>query len=355
MPTKKILRHDGSSSSIMTLKRARRSAHAIANKSAATQPKLLASCRLATYRTSAGATPKSTKSASESSSAPKREVPFKTLAIRPSRPSSTAAAAIALTAQSIDPSIAQRIAVKPRPSANRVTRLGIKNLSGTVRSRRRRDAAASSIGVRGIGPASFTASAPVKRRRLDLGRDLGNHRLARDGARIDADHDARARRQIDVDARAEADEADALACGKKGARMSEAHDPPSDQACDLDDAEPADGRVNDDAVAFVVLARLVEVSVEEEARVIDDLGDAAFDGSPIDVAIEDRHEDRHPLQGRHAEAELGGRRGKASETDSAVGGRNDKVGSLGRDSRRIAKEIGAPQRDDEAKPAERRP
>ena len=75
----------------MTLKRARRSAQAIANRSAATQPKFLAACRLATYSTSAGATPKSTKSASKSSSAPKREVPFKARAIRPSRPSSTAA------------------------------------------------------------------------------------------------------------------------------------------------------------------------------------------------------------------------------------------------------------------------
>ena len=97
------------------------------------------------------------------------------------------------------------------------------------------------------------------------------------------------------------------------------------EARDLHHAEPPGRRVDDDAVALVVLARLVEVGAEEKAGVIDDLGDPAFDRRAIHVAIEDRHEDRHPLQRRHAEAELRRRRGEAGETDHAVGGRNDEV------------------------------
>ena len=54
------------------------------------------------------------------------------------------------------PSIAKRIAVKPRPSANSVIRLGIKSLSGTARRPRRRAVAASAIGALGGRPASFT-------------------------------------------------------------------------------------------------------------------------------------------------------------------------------------------------------
>src|SRR5271155_3008743 len=321
----------------MTLKRARRSAQAIANKSAATQPKLLAACRSATYSTRAGATPKSTKSASESSSAPKREVPFSARAIRPSRPSSTAAPATALTAHSIDPSIARRIAVSPRPSANSVMMFGIRSLSGTARKRRRRDGlAASAIGARGRGPASFTGSAPLEGRRLGLGGGLGDHRLARHRARIEADHDLRARREIDIHPRTEADEANALARAQERAFVSETNDPPGDEARDLHDAKSPGRRIDHDAVALIVLARLVEVGVEEEARMIDDLRDTALDRGAIDVAVEDRHEDRHPLQRRHAEAEFGRRGSEAGETDDAVGGRNDEVAADRRHARRIA-------------------
>src|SRR5271157_2429207 len=253
MPTKKFLRHGGwRGSSSITLKRARRSAQAIAKKSAATQPKLFTAWRSATNSTKAGATPKSTKSARESSSAPKREVPLSALAIRPSRPSSTAAPATALTAHSVDPSIARRIAVNPRPSANRVMMLGIRSLSGTARRPRpRAGAAASASGARGGGPVSFTTLAPLEGRRRDLGGDLGDHRLPRDRARIDADHDLRARRQIDVDTGTKADEADPLAGAQERAFVGEADDPSRDEACDLYDAESSGRGIDDDAVALV--------------------------------------------------------------------------------------------------------
>src|ERR1700728_809223 len=115
----------------------------------------------------------------------------------------------------------------------------------------------------------------MKGRRRAFGRRLRGHRLSRDRSRIETDHDLRARRQVDVDARAEADEADALAGGEQRALMGEAHDPPGDQAGDLDHAKPPGWRVDDDAVALVVLARLVEVGVEEQTGMIDDLSDAA--------------------------------------------------------------------------------
>ena len=139
------------------------------------------------------------------------------------------------------------------------------------------------------------------------------------------------------------------------ALVGETDDPPGDEARDLHDAKSPGWRIDHDAVALVVFARLVEVGVEEEAGVIDDLRDAALDRRAIHVAIEYRHEDRHALQRRHAEAEFRRRRGKAGETDDAVSGRNDEVASHRRHARRIAKEIRAPQSRNEAKPAERRP
>ena len=158
MPVKKFLRQAGwFGSSSITLKRASRSAQAIAKRSVTTQPKLLAVWRSATNRTSAGATPKSTKSASELSSAPNREVPLSARAIRPSRPSRTAAPAMALTAQSIEPSMARRIAVRPRQSASSVTILGRSSRIGTGRKPRRGAGCAVGSGVSGAGLGASTA------------------------------------------------------------------------------------------------------------------------------------------------------------------------------------------------------
>ena len=60
----------------------------------------------------------------------------------------------------------------------------------------------------------FASTAPLLRARLALrlGRlEVGEHRLAADGALADGDERAVARRQIEIDARAEADQAEALA------------------------------------------------------------------------------------------------------------------------------------------------
>src|SRR3954463_4921100 len=85
---------------------------------------------------SAGAQPKLTKSASESSSAPNREVPLRRRATRPSTPSRTAATTMAITAGSNLPSNARRIAVSPRQSAIRVIMFGAIIRNGTGLKRR---------------------------------------------------------------------------------------------------------------------------------------------------------------------------------------------------------------------------
>ena len=59
---------------------------------------LLTSCMVHRNNTTAGPTPKLTKSLKESNSAPNRLVPFNRRATRPSSPSNTPAAMIASTA-----------------------------------------------------------------------------------------------------------------------------------------------------------------------------------------------------------------------------------------------------------------
>src|ERR1700722_13235864 len=137
MPTKKLAAQAGRlGSSIMTLKRARRSPAAIANTMAAIQPADLSSWRLQKYSVRPGATPKLTKSARLSSSAPNRDVPLRSRATRPSMPSSTAANTMAPSAHSSLPSAARRIAVSPAHSASRVMRFGTSVRTGMARNRR---------------------------------------------------------------------------------------------------------------------------------------------------------------------------------------------------------------------------
>ena len=153
----------------MTLKRARRSAQATAKIKAANQPSDLFSCKLQKYSSRAGATPKSTKSARESSSAPKRDEPSNARAIRPSSPSRIAATTIAMTAVSNWPSEASRIAVNPRHKASNVTRLGTTKRSGMPRNRRRLltavESARLSLPMSRVPPSSFMAHAVLWLRR----------------------------------------------------------------------------------------------------------------------------------------------------------------------------------------------
>ena len=77
--------------------------------------------------------------------------------------------------------------------------------------------------------------------------------------------------QIDVDPAAEADQADALAGGDPVARLDPGHDPPRDQPGDLGEGDfGAVVALDQDVLALIVLARLVEIGVEELAGDIDD-------------------------------------------------------------------------------------
>src|SRR3981189_2104942 len=97
--------------------------------------------------------------------------------------------------------------------------------------------------------------------------------------------------------RAEADQAEALAGPDGDAFAHEGDDPAGDQAGDLHHHDASAARGGDDeAVALVVLARLVEIGIEEGARVIGDALDAAADGTAIHVAVEHAHEDRDPRE-----------------------------------------------------------
>ena len=140
MPVKKLPAQAGlSGSSIMTLKRASRSAAADREHQRDDPARDFRSCRPQKYRISAGATPKLTKSARLSSSAPKREVPLSMRAIRPSMPSSAAANTIAASANSSRFSTAMRMAVSPAHSASSVIRLGTSSRTGIGLKRRLRD------------------------------------------------------------------------------------------------------------------------------------------------------------------------------------------------------------------------
>src|SRR5579871_611414 len=113
-------------------------------------------------------------------------------------------------------------------------------------------------------------------------------------------------RQIDVDPRAEPDHADALAGADAGALLDERHDAARHQAGDLDDADAgARGRRDKEAVALVVLARLVEIRVDEGARPVRHPLDAAGDRAAVHVAVEHAHEDRDARHRLVAERKLG--------------------------------------------------
>src|SRR6266481_1496823 len=169
---------------MVALKRASRRPPLIANTIAAIQPPLFNSCNCQKYRIRPGATPKLTKSARLSSSAPNFDWPLIMRATRPSMPSSTAANTIAATANSIRPSVDS----KPE-----------------------------------IGQDCLAC---------DRGLTFGDQRLGAFG-------------QVDVEPRPEADQPETLSCGDRLSFANERYDPPRHQACDLDHADASIRRRDD--------------------------------------------------------------------------------------------------------------
>src|SRR3546814_18103773 len=76
----------------------------------------------------------------------------------------------------------------------------------------------------------------------------------------------------------------------------------SDLARDLGEADAhAIGTLDDEMLALIFLARLVEIGVDEFSGDIDELAQNARDGGAVDVDVEDAHEDRHAQHRRGTE------------------------------------------------------
>src|SRR6516164_7698459 len=131
------------------------------------------------------------------------------------------------------------------------------------------------------------------------------HRLARDGGLPLADQRQCSGRQIDVGPRAEPDQADALSRTQSLTLVDEAHDPPRNQAGDLynRNAGPI-GRGDDQRIALIVLASLVEARVEGQALMIHDPFDPADNRAAVYVTVEYAHEDRDANERRRPEPQI---------------------------------------------------
>ena len=111
----------------------------------------------------------------------------------------------------------------------------------------------------GVGHGHLTS--PVRAGSPDG--EVGQHGLSGDHGLPHGDEGRHALRQVDVEPRAEADEAETLARPQPVALGREADDAPRHQPRDLDHRQrPAVVELDADGVALVVLARLVERGVE---------------------------------------------------------------------------------------------
>src|SRR5215469_9229580 len=207
-PVKNGAAYESASWDASVLKRARRSAQHTAKSSAIAQPKPCSSDNVHKYRTAAGATPKLTKSDKLSSSAPKLDVALSRRAMRPSSPSKMPAAMIENTAATKFPPIAKRIAVIPAQSASSVRTFGTMRLTDMPESRRARIRDRRPLAER-ILKILFPSLRHTLARRL-LREPVGEHAFAADHPLPRRHHRDISRRAINVDSRAEADDADPL-------------------------------------------------------------------------------------------------------------------------------------------------
>src|SRR5438105_9849686 len=200
------------------------------------------------------------------------------------------------------------MAVTPLHSARSVIRFGSRNLSGICLKRRSRCSRLlvlmSSLKSGRVAMAFVSSTAPADALGL-IGHKVGNDRLAGDGALADRYERMNAARQIDIDAAAEADEADALSREQPVALVHEFYDAPRDQPGDLDDAELAavvEHKRN--RLALIVLARLVEIGIDEFSRNIGNARQCPFGRRPVHMNVEDVHENRDAGDRLPVEVEL---------------------------------------------------
>src|SRR5690606_1571494 len=112
------------------------------------------------------------------------------------------------------------------------------------------------------------------------------HRLADNGGLADGAAQADMLRQVDVDARAEADQADPLAGVDLAVLRDEADAAARHAPGDLHEGDLAGRRIENEAVALIVLAGLVELGIEKLAGAIGYAADAAAHRRAVHVAGE---------------------------------------------------------------------
>src|ERR1700732_1007859 len=143
----------------------------------------------------------------------------------------------------------------------------------------------------GLGSCSTEFEIPARRVRAKF----GERRLARDHLGSHRHQGPRRTGHIDIDARTEADQAEPVASADSLALAYKTDNAPRDKSGDLHNPETAAAPFDDEAVALVVLARLVEIGVEEKAWPIGDLRHPAGDRRAGPMAVAHRHENGNPL------------------------------------------------------------
>ena len=286
----------------------------------------------------AGATPKLTKSARLSSSAPNLDCAFSARASRPSTPSSRAAMTTSAIAMLVALSIAMRMAVSAGAQAEQREEIRHQHAHGNLavpeqqRAARRRRSSSSSLGSSGIHlrpPIASLASladllrrAPRARARPTSDRPGPSRRRRRAGRPRPA---ARAR-AADTYRRASRSGSGRSARRRRRSRpRAECHDAAGDQARDLHHARSRcpPGMVDDQRAALVLLAGLVERGIEKDARARRcERAMRPGHRRAVDVHVEHRQEDRdaHALRSRRGRVRPAG--AHARWRDLAVGRRN---------------------------------
>src|SRR4030095_15098342 len=212
------------------------------------------------------ATPKDTRSASESYSSPNSEVECVRRAIRPSRPSRTPAAMMSTAAISKFPWIEYQSERYPQNRLPTVKRVGRTKRPRESRSRESR--------------ATRRAPAPA-----GDSRHAGLQLLAL------ADEQLAVVGKKDVDSRPELDDGDALPAGELLADGGVEHDPAGERARDLLERETALGSRQRHARLLVVGRGLIVESGELLSGDVNEVVDAPRGRRAVDVAVEDGHED----------------------------------------------------------------
>src|SRR5437764_6475637 len=205
---------------------------------------------------------------------------------------------------------------------------------------------------RGARPRSV--GKPANRRRH--GEPIGKNRLAANHALSQRDLWDIGRRAVDIDPRAEADNADALANRQRLAFIEAAHNAarhePGDQHTGY--CGPVFGQ-DAERQPLIVVARLVEARVDKAALRVAPRPELAADRRAGDMHIKQVKEDADPRQRFGAHLELRWRRCWPERDDDAIRRADDQPGAGRRHPPGITEEIHEPQREDQRDPAERRP